>query len=78
MAKDGSSARDTRIAMSIVEIHGDSIQDLLSNDPYRRLDVKSVRARLRDPHPTTGSSLLRHRRARQEDELQMFACMHSS
>ncbi|KAK9907558.1 hypothetical protein WJX75_005941 [Coccomyxa subellipsoidea] len=42
MAKDGSSARDTRIAMSIVEIHGESIQDLLSNDPYRRLDVKSV------------------------------------
>ncbi len=50
MAQDSSGARDTRIAMSIVEIHGESIQDLLSNDPYRRLDVKPVRGRLQIPH----------------------------
>ncbi|BDA50927.1 probable Kinesin-like protein KIFC3 at C-terminar half [Coccomyxa sp. Obi] len=42
MAKEGGGARDTRIAMSIVEIHNDAIQDLLSNDPFRRLDIKIV------------------------------------
>ncbi|CAL8462832.1 g2366 [Coccomyxa elongata] len=42
MAKEGGGARDTRIAMSIVEIHNDAIQDLLSNDLFRRLDIKTV------------------------------------
>lgn len=44
MAREGSEARDTRLAMSIVEIHGEAIRDLLSNDAYRRLNVKAVRS----------------------------------
>lgn len=32
------------MAMSVMEIHGDAILDLLSTEPHRRLEVKKVRA----------------------------------
>jgi hypothetical protein len=43
MAEEGSASRDARIAMSIVEIHDDTVHDLLSPTAYRRLEVKAVR-----------------------------------
>ena len=32
-----------KIALSVMEIHADSISDLLSSEPHRRLEVKKVR-----------------------------------
>lgn len=58
MAKEGGGLRDTRIAMSIVEIHNDAIQDLLSNDLVRRLDIKTVG--LYTPLNNTTSTLIRN------------------
>ncbi len=43
MAAAGNGARDARVAMSIVEIHSDTVHDLLSATAYRRLEVKAVR-----------------------------------
>lgn len=58
MAKEGGGARDTRIAMSIVEIHNDAIQDLLSNDPFRRLDIKTVGLNFPQQKRETSSALI--------------------
>ena len=46
LAQEGSAQRDARIGMSIVEIQGGTLQDLLSADAYRRLEVKAVSARI--------------------------------
>ncbi len=46
--EDGAQ-RDARIGMSIVEVQGAALQDLLSADAYRRLEVKAVSARVQNP-----------------------------
>ncbi len=40
------------MAMSVMEIHADSISDLLSAEPHRRLEVKKVH-----PFPVQSCSL---------------------
>ena len=42
LAQSNSGIRDVRMAMSVMEIHADSISDLLSAEPHRRLEVKKV------------------------------------
>ena len=42
LAQGNSSVRDVRMAMSVMEIHAESISDLLSAEPHRRLEVKKV------------------------------------
>ena len=55
LAEAASGERDTRIAMSIVEIHSDTVHDLLSATAYRRLEVKAVRYTTPSPNPETFS-----------------------